>query len=302
MNFRLALRLAAALLCGPAVLFSAVGPVQAQSSPGSSAPGFVDPAGIPPRPPATDIEPVARGPAFDTLATIRKRGTLRVGVALSEPMVMHDTKGELIGLSVDIARRIAEDLGVKVEFVETSWPQIIPDLLERHFDVIIAGLWATPTRALVVNYSDATTTEGVHLVANRSLAGAMKVRQDFNRPGVKISVYAGSIQERLAKRHFPQATLVVATGDEDQLAPVIAGKAHAALVPTFAPQLVVRAAPKKLFLPLGKPLSSTFTAMGVRKGDPDFLNYLNTWLAFQRDEGWLGDRVAHWSTATDWMK
>jgi polar amino acid transport system substrate-binding protein len=57
-----------------------------------------------------------------------------------------------------------------------------------------------------------------------------------------------------------------------------------------------------LFLPLGKPLSSTFTAMGVRKGDPDFLNYLNTWLAFQRDEGWLGERTAYWSSATEWMK
>jgi hypothetical protein len=40
-----------------------------------------------------------------------------------------------------------------------------------------------------------------------------------------------------------------------------------------------------------KPLSSTLAAIGVRKGDADFLNYLNTSLAFQRDDGWLDDRA-----------
>ena len=54
--------------------------------------GLVDPEGIPPRPPAVDIAPVYRGPAVDTLATIRKRGVLRVGVATAEPMVMHDAR------------------------------------------------------------------------------------------------------------------------------------------------------------------------------------------------------------------
>lgn len=298
MNLRLVCNFVAALVCGTALLLPGVTPAQAQTSPT----GFVDPEGIPPRPPFKDIEPVTRGPSVDTLATIRKRGTLRVGVGLSEPMVMHDAKGELVGFSVDIARKLAEDLGVKVEFVRTSWSQIIPDLLDRHFDVIIAGLWATPSRALVLNYSDATATEGIYIVASRSMAAGSRTVQDFNRSGIKIAVYAGSVQERLARRHFPQATLIPVAGDVDQLSPVLDGKAHAALVPTFAPQRLVRAAPQKLFLPQGKPLSSTFTAMGVRKGDPDFLNYLNTWLAFQRDEGWLGERTAYWSSATEWMK
>ena len=93
--------------------------------------GFFDPEAIPARPPMVDIEPVYRGPSVDTLATIRKRGTLLVGVALSDPMVMHDANGELIGYSVDLARQLADDLGVDLEFVPTSWSQIIPDLLDR---------------------------------------------------------------------------------------------------------------------------------------------------------------------------
>jgi polar amino acid transport system substrate-binding protein len=78
---------------------------------------------------ARDIEPVYRGGTIDTLATIRKRGVLRVGVAMSEPTVMHDADGKLVGFSIDAARRLADDLGVGLEFVETSWSGIIPDLL-----------------------------------------------------------------------------------------------------------------------------------------------------------------------------
>ena len=38
-----------------------------------------------------------------------------------------------------------------------------------------------------------------------------------------------------------------------------------------------------------------------RKGDPDFLNYLNTWLRFQHEDGWLDERRQFWAQSTDWV-
>jgi len=152
--------------------------------------GFVDPEGIPLRQPVRDIEPIYRGPTIDTLATVRKRGALRVGVAITEPMVMHNAAGELIGFSIDVAHQLAKDMGVSVEFVETSWSQIIPDLLDKHFDLIISGLWVTPTRALVINYSNATACEGIYLFASKATSAQLKTHQDFNQPAVKLAVYA----------------------------------------------------------------------------------------------------------------
>jgi polar amino acid transport system substrate-binding protein len=64
----------------------------------------------------------------------------------------------------------------------------------------------------------------------------------------------------------------------------------------------VQAAPARLFLPLAQPLASARAAIAVRKGDPDFLNFLDTWLAIQRDEGWLDDHALHWSTTTEWLE
>jgi polar amino acid transport system substrate-binding protein len=249
-----------------------------------------------------DIEPVTRGGTVDTLATVRKRGVLRVGVAISEPTVMHDANGKLVGFSIDAARRLAEDMGVEVKFVESSWSGIIPDLLNRESDLIMSGLWVTVPRALVINFTTPTAVEGIHVIASRTAAARLKTPADLDRPGTKIAVYAGTLQERLAARRFPKATLIKLSGDADHLAPVLAGDADAALVPTFAPEVIVRAAPDRLATPFAKPLSSASAAIGVRKGDPDFLNFLESWLAVQRDEGWLDERTTYWADPTNWLK
>jgi polar amino acid transport system substrate-binding protein len=294
-------------LASVAVLISAAAaavasPALAQQAQTAAKPGYADPDGVPPRPPAVDIEPVYRKPAIDTLATIVKRGVLRVGVAPAEPFVMRDANGELTGYSIDLARRFADDLGVKVSFVPTTWSQIVPDLLGNHFDIILSGLWVTPARALVMNFTEATSVEVVHLVAGKPLAAAMKAREDFNRPDVRIVVYAGTVQEGIAARLFPKAQIVKVEGGGDQIAPLIEGKAHAALLTTPTPDLAVGAAPDRLFLPSASALQSTATAAAIRKGDPDFLNYLNSWLAFQRESGFVAERTAYWFKSAEWLK
>lgn len=272
------------------------GPVCAQPAAASAQPAAASAQAVPLRRvlPA-DVEPVYRGPSVDTLATVRKRGRLRVGVVAVEPMVMFDAKGGLAGYSIDLARRLADDIGVGVDFVPTSWVSVIPDLLEHQFDVIVTGLWMTAPRALVVNYSVPTAVEGVHLIASRSRAGRASTLADYNQAGITLAVFADTVQEQLARRHFPQATLLrVSEGDE--LAPVRDGRAHAALVPSLAPEALVARDADGLYLPLARPIARTSTALAIRKGDADFLNFLNTWIELQREQGWLEERARHWAT------
>jgi len=290
------------LLLGLATLAAVPANAQEKLPPAARVSGFADPESDPPRPATPDVEPVYRGPAIDTLSTIRKRGVLRVGVTAVDPMVMHNDKDALEGFSVDLSRQLASDMGVEVEFVEASWSRIIPDLLARRFDVIVTGLWVTPVRALVVNFTDPTAIEGLHLIANRKLAGAFKTREEFNRPEVRIAVYAGTVQEQVARNLLPRATLVKVEGNVLDVDVAAEGKAHAALVATFAPQALVTHAADRIFLPLGEPLQTTRTAMAARKGDPDFLNYLNSWLAFQRSTGWVEARAKHWADPANWPK
>lgn len=290
------------VLASVALAMLGVQPAAAQQqAPPTPGQGYPEVEGIPARPHTPDIEPVYRKPAIDTLATIRKRGVLRVGVAPTEPFVMRDKDGNLVGLSIDIGRKLAEDLGVEVTFVPTSWSQIIPDLVDNQSDLIASGLWVTPSRALVVNFTEPSAVEAVHLIASRQLAGSFKSKTDFDRADVTLVVYAGTIQEDVASRAFPKATLMKLEGDADPLAPVLDGKAHAALVTTPVPQAIVEQAGGRLVLPFAEALQSTNAAMAVRKGDPDFLNYLNGWLAYHRQGGWLGARTEYWNRPSNWM-
>ncbi len=241
-----------------------------------------------------DVAPVMRPPAVDTLATIRKRGVLRVGVITVEPMVMRGANGEFSGYSIDLMRRMAQEMDVAVEFIETKSLFMIQELLDGRFDMLATGLWVTTERAMVINFTEPTASEGVHLVASKARAGKRLQLADYNQPEVKIAVYANTAQEKLAQRLFPKAQVLRVDGNE--LLPVIQGAAHAALVPTMAPTTLLTRAPDKLFLPRGEQaVSHTPAALGLRKGDPDFLNFLNTWLSLRRGEGWLDERARHWA-------
>jgi polar amino acid transport system substrate-binding protein len=69
-------------------------------------------------------------------------------------------------------------------------------------------------------------------------------------------------------------------------------------VATLSAEAVVASAPQRWFLPTPEPLARTSAGMAVRKGDPDFLAFLNTWLDMNRESGWLAQRARHWATST----
>ena len=240
---------------------------------------------------------VHAAPSADTLESIRQRGELRIGVSLATPMVMHKKDGGLTGYSVELGERLASDLGVQVKFVETSWPRLIEGMKNGEYDLIASGLWVTAARALVVNFSTPTASEGIYLLAGKDVRG--KSRAAFDRADITIAVYADTTQEELAKRVFPRARILLVDGAFDQLTPVLQGKAQVALAPSINPSLLVSKSDGRLSQPLTEPLARTHTAFAIRKGDADFLTYLNTWLLLQRDSGWLDERLHHWNLNID---
>ena len=69
---------------------------------------------------------------------IKASGVLRVGTeGVYSPFSYHDpATGQLVGYDVDVARAVADKLGVKVEFVETPWDSIFAALEANRFDVV----------------------------------------------------------------------------------------------------------------------------------------------------------------------
>ncbi|MEO8546015.1 MAG: transporter substrate-binding domain-containing protein, partial [Burkholderiaceae bacterium] len=71
---------------------------------------------------------------------VKARDKLQVGFSSFVPWAMRDKKGEWVGFEVDVANKLAKDLGVKLDLIPTAWDGIIPSLIAKKFDVIIGGM------------------------------------------------------------------------------------------------------------------------------------------------------------------
>ena len=238
--------------------------------------------------------------ADSVLETIKKRGAIKIGMSTFVPWAMRDKNGELIGYEVDVAKRLAEDMKVKAEFVPTAWDGIIPALLAGKFDLIIGGMSITPERNLTINFSLPYANSGIHMVANKELAAGFNSLAAFDKADVVLAARRGATPATAAKRLMPKATLRLFDEDALALQEVLNGKAHAFVTSTPTPAFEALKHRDKLFLPIPEPFVQGAEGFALRKGDPDALNFFNNWILLRQQDGWLKERHDYWFKTRDW--
>ena len=236
-----------------------------------------------------------------TLEQIMKRGTIKVGMDTFVPWAMKNKKGEFIGFEIDVARRLAEDMGVKVEFVPTKWAGIIPALITGKFDIIIGGMGIVPQRNLKVNFSIPYDYTGMSMVASKEKAAGFKSLEDFNRPDVILVVRLGATPVAAAKKFMPKAQLRQFDDESQAVQELLSGRAHAMISSAPLPAFQAVKYPDKLFLPLKENFTREPIAFAIRKGDFDTTNFLNGWITVVQAEGWLKERKHYWFETMDWQ-
>lgn len=228
------------------------------------------------------------------------RGTMRVGVSSFVPWTMQDKNGEYIGFEIDVARRLAKDLGVELELVPTRFSGIIPALLADKFDIIIGSLSVTPERNLQGNFSIPYDYSTIEAFANKEKTANMKFPEDFDKEDVIIAVRSGSTPALVAKKMFPKATIRPFDDEAPAVQDVLSGRSHLMLSSAPLPAFSVLKNPDKLYQPTTEPISKQPVGFLIRKGDYDSMNVLDNWIRLVEDEGWLQDRRNYWFRGTDW--
>lgn len=231
---------------------------------------------------------------------ILKRGTLKVGMSTFVPWAMKDKTGKLVGFEIDVATRLAEDMGVKVQFVPTKWAGIIPALLTGKFDVVIGGMSVRPDRNLKVNFSIPYDYAGQSIVANKKLAAGFSSLQDFNHPDVVISARLGSTAADAANKFMPRAKKRLFDDEAQVIQEVVNGKAHAAVASAPLPAFQAIKFSDRLFLPVRGTFTKEPIGFALKKGDYDTLNYFNNWIRVVEAKGWLAERKHYWFETKDW--
>ena len=163
------------------------------------------------------------------LADIKKRGILRVAMHAKDhhPFFMTDPEGKLIGIDVELAQDIAQQLGVKLEIDReaTTFDNVVKRIVEGHADIAISKLSLTLKRAQIIRYTIPYTSLGKALLVNRvrllKSGSGLSVKELFNKAETKIATLSGSSYETFAKRIFPNATIYGSQSWDREIIPKI---------------------------------------------------------------------------------
>ncbi len=232
--------------------------------------------------------------------SIQKAGVIRVGMSTFVPWAMKNKQGKLIGFEIDVARKLAEDMGVKIEFIPTNWSGIVPALLTEKFDVIIGGMGITPQRNLKVNFTIPYDYSGMSLVAHKKKAPGFISLDDFNKKHIVIAVRIGTTAEQAARKYMPNATLRLFDNETQALQELNLGRIHAVVASAPLPMFQALKYPAKLYVPIKENFTKEPIGFAIRKGDFDALNYFNNWIRKIDADGFLKETKAYWFETDKW--
>jgi polar amino acid transport system substrate-binding protein len=236
------------------------------------------------------------------LDEVLARGTLRVGLSLFTPWALQDKDGKLQGFEVQVATQLAKDIGVKPEFKVVEWDQLIDTLNRGEVDAIIAGMGITPRRALRVNFTIPYAASGISMATYLEGTKDVKSLAEMNVPRIRVAVVGGTVSDTLAREVFDKAQIRVFSTSDGAKEALLKGEVQAYVESSPIPRFIALEHPDKVDVPLSKPLLTYKTAMAVRKGDPDFLAFLNAWITAREADGWLPTTYKYWFKSLRWRQ
>ncbi|QDF30008.1 transporter substrate-binding domain-containing protein [Halarcobacter anaerophilus] len=241
-----------------------------------------------------------------TLNKILERGELQVCMEPGYmPFEMKDKKGRIIGYDVDFAKKMAKDMGVKLKLLPTAWDGIIAALVTGKCDIIMSGMTITQQRNLKINFADPYVVVGQTIMMKKELEGKIKSAKDLDKPEYTVVTKLGVTGEVATRKFFKNAKIITFETEADAASEVLNGKADAMVYDQPYNVLFMSDKGKGKLIHLDKPLTYEPLAWAVRKGDPDFLNWLNNFLRQMQEDkvvGFSDELYKKWLVDTDWLK
>jgi len=225
-----------------------------------------------------------------TLTQIQQRGSLRVGLDASfPPFETMTAEGTIVGIDVDIATAIADELGVTTEFVNIGFDGLYDALLARRVDMVISGLPYDPRWTQDVAYSHSYYNAGQMLVVRQNESAIQEV-SDLAGQTIAIEWGSGADMEarRLAKLH-ENITISRQETAEAAISALLKGTADAAIVDAVTG---TRAFPRGLTIITY--LTHEPYVAAVHIDSHDLLTALNEAFTTLQDTGRLDEILVNW--------
>lgn len=149
-------------------------------------------------------------PPKDRLSRIEAAKTLRVciwpdyyGISYRNPKSL-----QLSGIDIDNAYAVAKELGVQVQFVESSFAKLVDDVTTDRCDIAMFAVGVTATRQEKLRFTQAHMVSDIYAITTKTNR-RIQSWNDIDRPGVVVTVAKGTLHEPVMKAKLKQAELLV---------------------------------------------------------------------------------------------
>ena len=233
-------------------------------------------------------------------ASAKEWKTVRIGTEGAYPPFNYiDKDGQLKGFEIDLAKALCEKIGAECEFVVQDWDGIIPGLMAKKYDVIIASLYITDERREKFDFTQKYYQTPGRFVVRK---GTRLEISDAGLKGKVVGVQRATAFERFLRDTYPALELkVYATQDEVNL-DLMSGRLDAAMADVVAlSQSFLNTPEGKDFEFTGPSFSGSkwfgFGAgVAVRKEDPDLRDAFDKAIEAVRADGTYEKiRAAHFA-------
>ena len=233
----------------------------------------------------TLASPVLAGPVIDR---VRASSTVRVciwpnyyGITLRNPR-----DGQLSGIDIDLSAEFAKFLGVRLQYVDSSFASLIDDLVADRCDVSMHAVGITPQRQERLRFSQPYLQSDIYGVTTLS-SRLIRRWEDIDRPGVKVAVQAGTFMEPVMTAALKQAQIVVVRPPATREQELESGRIDVFMTDyPYSRRLLDNADWAKLIAP-PRPFHVVPYAYAVKPGDDDWLREVDRFVAQIKSDGRL---------------
>ena len=231
---------------------------------------------------AEEVKGDPEGNMTDDVAYIQEKGSLIVGITDFAPMDYKNDKGEWIGFDADVAKKVAESLGVEVEFIEIDWDNKILELQNKSIDVVWNGMTLTDEVANAMQCSKPYCNNAQVVVLKKD--DAEKYPDVASLKDLQFAVEAGSAGEAAAEENGFNFTSV--TTQADTLMEISAGTSDASIIDLLMAGAMVGEGTSYENLTHTLELTTEEYVVGCRK-DSDLASYIDDQLKKMAEDGSL---------------
>lgn len=228
----------------------------------------------------------ATGEAGPLLTQIKESGKLVVGTASGYPpyefVDITSPNQEVIGIDMELAKAIADELGVELEVQDMTFSALLSSIPAHKVDLAIAGINPTDERKKTLDFSDVYLKAEQSLIILKDNADKYKTLEDF--AGEKISAQKATTQETLVQEVMTDCTCTSLDKVPDCILEVINGKAAAVCVESIVGQQYLITNDNLMFSDATFDMEKN-SAIALEKGNEDLLEIINKVIKENQDNG-----------------